>query len=75
MEFHLNDLFNFLTLIGVMFVSRQNYNLKKDVEDLADIVVEIRSSENRKSENDLNSRLEELQTMRFSPLRIVQRNQ
>lgn len=44
-------------------------SLNKSIKSLESVV--LRLAENNVPENDLNSRLEALQTMRFSPLRIV----
>ena len=75
MEFHLSDSLNFLSLGVVTYMMYLVSALRREVRDLTDLIVTMKNDESRRSEKDLNMRLEELQTMRFSPLRIVSRNQ
>lgn len=68
-----------LDLVFIAYFARKLYGIENRIEDIIDFLhAEKVAEDERRSdyESDLNSRLETLQKMRFSPLRIVpKRNQ
>lgn len=68
-----------LDLIFIAYFARKLYGIENRIEDIINFLhAEKVAEDERRSdyESDLNSRLETLQKMRFSPLRIVpKRNQ